>query len=196
MTEYGSPVDGIENRWSLFKEVPTIVDEKFEDGRDLTQDMLRLANEAMAELKSLAEGLTLTECAVPASVEDAIFDRETERALLLHKDALDNIAAEWSKRGFTLPNANLLAALSIAETEYMNKRLDISRDIAIKSWELTDANTKFYVKLAHDLKMEAEKAIGAISAQMVAGAFSSVSASVHMDASNAANYSYSSNPSY
>lgn len=189
-------VEGIEDRWTLFDHVPTIVDEKFEDGRTLTQSQLTALNETIAELKDLAEGLTLTECAISETIEDTIIDREVERALQTHKDTLDNIAAEWSKRGFTLPNTNLLAALSMAEIDYANKRMTMSRDVTIKNWELTDANTKFYVKLVHDLKMEALKTIAAVEAQMVAGAFASVSASVHMDASNSANYSYSSNPSY
>ncbi len=84
--------------------------------------------------------------AISPTVETAIFERESERAVILHQETLDNISDEWSKRGFTLPNAFLLAVLSQSEIDYTNKRLDISRDIAIKNFELTDANMKFAVQ--------------------------------------------------
>lgn len=84
--------------------------------------------------------------AISPTVETAIFDRETERAVILHQATLDAIADEWSKRGFTLPNAFYLAAISQAEIDYTNKRLDISRDIAIKNFELTDTNMKFAIQ--------------------------------------------------
>ena len=94
----------------------------------------------------LLSDIQSTSPAIPNTVETAIFERELERAVILHQDTLDNIADEWSKRGFTLPNAFLLAVLSQAEIDYTNKRLDISRDIAIKNFELTDANMKFAIQ--------------------------------------------------
>ena len=84
--------------------------------------------------------------AISESVETAIFERETERALLIHQDNLNNISAEWAKRGFTLSNAILGSLLSQSEIDYANKRLDVSRDIAIKNFELSDSNTKFAVQ--------------------------------------------------
>lgn len=84
--------------------------------------------------------------AIPVSVEQAIFQREEERARLAHQDSLDQISSEWAKRGFTLPNAILATQINEAEINYINKRLDVSRDIAIKSFELGDANTKFAVQ--------------------------------------------------
>lgn len=94
----------------------------------------------------LVSDITNQSPAISSSVETDIFNRETERAELLHQDALDDIANEWSKRGYTLPNAYLLAALSLEIVNYTNKRLDISRDIAIKNFELTDANMKFAIQ--------------------------------------------------
>jgi hypothetical protein len=84
--------------------------------------------------------------AIPVAIETAIFQRDTERAVLVHQDNLDRISAEWAKRGFTLSNAILASQLSQAEIDYANKRLDMSRDIAIKNFELSDANTKFAVQ--------------------------------------------------
>lgn len=214
--------------------------------------------------------------AIPQDVEDAIFNRENERALLIHQDNIDRISAEWSRRGFTLPDGMLASLIAQADIDYANKRLDVSRDIAIKSFELGDANTKFVVEkglqyyglkiqvyqakvqgeisrieaivkkflgeveiykgsaqvygalidtkiklfdaqiksaiaradlvlkdaeidiknfeVMNSLKIEAMKAIGQINAQVAAGALSSVSASVSMQASNASNYSYNTTP--
>ncbi len=84
--------------------------------------------------------------AIPEAVETAIFNRERERSLLVHQDTLDSISAEWSKRGFTLPNGMLNGVLSQAIIDYNNKRQDVSRDISIKSFELGDANTKFAIE--------------------------------------------------
>lgn len=325
-TDYPS---GIEYRWSLFKDVPEIIDTKFEDGRGYAQDALRTATETIEKLSDLASELNeidvnipnfdltppstddfigtppvaptielnmpedLTEAdamntaigekllhdivnggpAIPADVEEAIFDRENERALLIHQDNLDRISSEWSKRGFTLPDGMLAALITQANIDHANKRKDVSRDIAIKSFELGDQNTRFAIEkgiqfyitrvevyktkiqaeisridaivkkymaevevykgsaevytslldsktkvfdaqvksavaradliikdaeidiknfeMMNGLKIEAMKAIGSINAQIVAGALSSVSAGVHMSASNAASYSYS-----
>ena len=214
--------------------------------------------------------------AIPEAVENAIVERDHERSLLIHQDALDSLSAEWAKRGFSLPNGMLSAVLSQAVIEYNNKRLDTSRDVMIKSFELGDANTKFAVQqgllwignrietykaklqaeisridaiikvylgkvqvfqgkamvyntltevqvrrfdaelkvalakadltikdaeldmknyeFIKQLKIEGMKAISGVAAQLVAGALSSVSAAAHIQASNAANYSYSPTP--
>lgn len=327
-------VEGIDKRWSLFKEVPSIIDEKFEDGRGYAQDAIRTAQETVERLVDIAgqinnldvnvtipdltppvtddfvgtvpntptielnmpDELTVADevntairdkllndirnggPAIPKSVEDAIFNRDNERALLIHQDNLDRISAEWSKRGFSLPDGMLAALITQANIEYANKRLDMSREIAIKSFELGDQNTRFAIekglayyaqkvqvyqvkvqaeiarieaivkkylgevevyrgsaqvytslietkikvfeaqvksaiaradllikdaeidienfKMMNGLKIEAMKAIGAINAQVAAGALSSVSAGVHMSASNSSSYTYSTNPSY
>jgi hypothetical protein len=322
--------DQIKHRWDLFQKSQTIVDEKFEDGREYAQAAYRTAQEAIQRLSDLAAQLQgidvnvmvddltppsiddfvgtppgaapditlnlpndlaesdavneairakllhdITEGspAVPEEIEDAIFNRENERSVLLLADELDRISAEWSKRRFTLPNAILAALITQAEIDHANKRKDVSRDIAIKSFELSDANTKFAIEkgiawyamriqtytakvqaeiarieaivkayigeaqvyqataqvystltdakvkkfdaevkmaltraeliikdaeldmknyeILNNLKIEAMKAISGVSAQLVAGALSSVSASAHISASNSASYAYS-----
>jgi len=72
-----------------------------------------------------------------ADVESEIWSRGEERDRIALDNAKDKIAAEWSKRGFALPDGALAAQLTQAETEYMNKRVDVSRDIAIKQAELS-----------------------------------------------------------
>lgn len=80
------------------------------------------------------------------AVENAIFNREVERALLAHHDAQDRISAEWSKRGFPLPTGALITALTEEELNYTNKRLDVSREISIKQAELAQTNTHFSIQ--------------------------------------------------
>lgn len=75
-----------------------------------------------------------------ASVEDAIWQREHEREELAMQDAMDKVAETWAAKGFSLPDGCLAEQFTQIHTEYMNKRLDRSRDIAIKQAELEQAN--------------------------------------------------------
>jgi hypothetical protein len=83
---------------------------------------------------------------LPAATEALIWAREQERARLAHEEAQEKIAAEWSKRGFDLPDGVLVANLTQSEIDYKNKRLDLSRDIAIKQVELAYDYGKFIVQ--------------------------------------------------
>ena len=83
---------------------------------------------------------------IDPDVQTAMFERESERALLVHNDAIDRIAAEWSKRGWSMPNGALAAAFEVEQINYDNKRLDMSRDIAMKSFELAQANTHLVIQ--------------------------------------------------
>jgi hypothetical protein len=89
-----------------------------------------------------------------ADVEEQIFQRELERSILVHSDTMDRIAAEWSKRGFDMPNGVLAMQFQEAQINYSNKRLDTSRDISIKQAEIADANTKFAVQ--HGITIETQ----------------------------------------
>ena len=94
------------------------------------------------------------------AVEMEIWRREEERSRIALDDAKEKVAAEWSKRGFALPDGVLAANLQQVETEYMNKRVDLSRTIAIKQYEAAFENTKFIIQQV--LAME-QVLIGAIS---------------------------------
>jgi len=89
---------------------------------------------------------------IDPDIETALFQRESERAFQVHNDAKDRIASEWSKRGFSIPSGALAAMLMEEEINFTNKRLDISRDIAIKSFELAQANTHFAIQQAIGLE--------------------------------------------
>lgn len=80
------------------------------------------------------------------AVEDAIFKREYERSLLEQQDLIDRIASHWSTRGWPLPNGALKAGIEQAEINFTNKRLDMSRDVAIKSFELALSNYHFIIE--------------------------------------------------
>lgn len=83
---------------------------------------------------------------VSADVETAIFNREVERAQQAHQDAIDEMMAVWSKRGLELPDGALAAQVTAMEADYRNKRLDVARDVAIKSFELAQQNTQWSVQ--------------------------------------------------
>jgi len=83
--------------------------------------------------------------AISETVETDIFQRGLERDELLHQDELDRIRAEWSKTGFTLPTGVLAANITNAVITHINKRKDVSRDISIENFKLSDANTKFAI---------------------------------------------------
>jgi hypothetical protein len=85
-------------------------------------------------------------------VETAIFQRETERSLLIHQDQMTRIAAEWAKGGFNLPTSMLNSMFMEADNNYTNKRLDTSRDIAIKQAELAQTNTHFFITNAQTME--------------------------------------------
>jgi hypothetical protein len=98
--------------------------------------------------------------AVNPAVEMQIWQRGQERDQLARDAARANLAAEWAKRGFDLPDGILVATLTQEEVDYRNKRLDLSRDISIKQYETAFENTKFII--GSILKME-EAIIQAVS---------------------------------
>ena len=90
----------------------------------------------------LATGAT----GVNSAVEDLIWRRELERSQLARDESRNALTAEWGKRGFDLPDGVLLAQLTQEEIDWRNKRLDLSRDIAIKQYELAFQNTQFIIQ--------------------------------------------------
>ena len=82
------------------------------------------------------------------TVENAIFQRQSERDLQAHNDRLIKLRSDWSKGHFPLPTSMLYAMINEAENDYTNKRLDTSRDISIEQAKLAQTNTHFYVDKA------------------------------------------------
>ena len=81
-----------------------------------------------------------------AEIENDIWERNQERDALALADILEKTTNEWVARGFDFPNGMLNGMLMPLEVEYMHKRTDTSRDIAIKQAELAQANTHFAIE--------------------------------------------------
>ncbi len=103
--------------------------------RDLT--LVDAVNDKL--LDDLINGAT----GLGAAVETDLWNRNYERDWQAYHDGLDSIADEWSKRGFSLPDGVLANAVTQAGIEFTNKRLDTSRDIAIKQAEMALQNQQF-----------------------------------------------------
>jgi len=101
---------------------------------------------------AIYDGLIHGGTGLAPEVEEAIFQRESERSLLVHNDQMTRIAAEWAKGGFNLPTSMLGSLLMEADNNYVNKRLDTSRDIAIKQAELALTNTHFILNQAQTME--------------------------------------------
>lgn len=80
--------------------------------------------------------------ALPAEREADFWNRNYERDLQAHRDEKDMIAADWAKRGFPMPNGLLIAAQTQSDRTFRDKRMDTSRDIALKQAELAESNTR------------------------------------------------------
>lgn len=77
------------------------------------------------------------------TVEAAIFARETERGSQALQDIIDKTTSQWAKMGFSLPDGLLSSEIIALNEAYLNKRLDVSRDISIKQAELEQENLKY-----------------------------------------------------
>jgi hypothetical protein len=73
-------------------------------------------------------------------VETDIWNRDLERNEQSLADATDKTVSMWAKKGFSLPAGLLADSLISLQTEYMNKSIDRSREIAIKQAELEQTN--------------------------------------------------------
>jgi len=94
---------------------------------------LGLAEAVHNKLKSnIEDGGTM----IDSSVEDDIWNRDLERHEQTLQDIVDKATSQWAKLGFSLPDGLLASNLLAINNEYANKRLDRSREIAVKQAEL------------------------------------------------------------
>lgn len=77
---------------------------------------------------------------VNTAVENALFERDIERANQAVADAKNKAVSEWTGRGFEMPDDDIMDTLTRIDTEFLMKRLEVSRDILVKAWELEQAN--------------------------------------------------------
>lgn len=81
---------------------------------------------------NIADGGTM----INIQVEADIWARDLERHEQALQDAVDKLTAQWAKLGFSAPDGLLAGSLIAINNEYMNKRLDRSREIAVKQADL------------------------------------------------------------
>ena len=107
-----------------------------------------------------------------ATSQQDLIDMETERDTIIRQDAMDEYAGIWAESGWPLPDGILAANLQRIDTEWINKRLDKSRDIRVEAEKLAIENMRFAKDQARQLetawnsyyseynnrKLEAEKA--------------------------------------
>jgi len=70
------------------------------------------------------------------SVEADIWNRDLEREEQALQDAIDKLTGQWAKLGFSAPDGLLAGSIIALNNEYTNKKLDRSREIAVKQAEL------------------------------------------------------------
>jgi len=83
---------------------------------------------------------------IEPAVETAIWNRENERATQAYNEGVDRESALWSKRGWSLPDGFFAIRTQELNINFVNKRLDVSRDISIKSAELALSNSHFVIQ--------------------------------------------------
>ena len=71
-----------------------------------------------------------------STVEDDIWNRNLERDEQALQDAIDKLTGQWAKLGFSAPDGLLAGSIIAINNEYYNKKLDRSREIAVKQAEL------------------------------------------------------------
>jgi hypothetical protein len=85
------------------------------------------------------------------AIEEAIWNRDLERNEQTLEDSTDKAVAVWAKLGFSLPDGMLAHSIAELQKEYENRRIDRSREIAIKQAELEQTNLFKSLELASGL---------------------------------------------
>lgn len=112
--------------------VPTI--NEINDGGDAEFDTLLQAVRSKLQTFILQGGTMLN-----PQIEASIWDRDLERNEQALRDAIDKATGQWTKMGFDIPDGFLASLLEPINLEYFNKRIDRSREIAVKQAELEQA---------------------------------------------------------
>ena len=135
---------------SLVFPADTMIDSSvstFEYTEDEYQSELLEAIKAkfLAEVEEGSIGLT-------PEAEEAIYTLRDERDEEKFDNGLTAIKDEWSQNLFGLPNGSLQAAIDDHYREYFLHKLDKAREVQIKQFDLTLANTHFTLTTAVNLE--------------------------------------------
>lgn len=105
--------------------------EKTENFDVLTKDMI----------EKLISTLMVGGTGLKPEIEQAIFNRETERAQFANQEAKDKQTSDWAEsKGFSLPDGVLTAMYAEIDKKYQDDRLATSRTIAIEQAQLEQRN--------------------------------------------------------
>jgi hypothetical protein len=85
-------------------------------------------------------------------VEADIWNRDRERRQQTLQDMVDKLTSQWAKLGWSVPDGLLAGSMIALNNEYMNKDLDMSREIAIKQAELEQVGMFKSLELANQLE--------------------------------------------
>lgn len=97
---------------------------------------------------------------VPVAVENAIWNRARDREAADALRQQDEAVNTFASRGFTMPTGALNAAVLAVQEGSARKLASISRDVAIKDFEIANENTKFAVEQAVRLRTSFLAAMG------------------------------------
>jgi hypothetical protein len=97
---------------------------------------------------------------VPVAVENALWnrarDRETQEALRNEVSTIESAGV----RGFTIPSGLTNYAIQENQQDLSRRMFTINREIALKAYEVMDANTKFAIQMAVGLRTAFVNAMG------------------------------------
>ncbi|WPG35300.1 hypothetical protein [Variovorax sp. EBFNA2] len=105
--------------------------------------------------KAIVDGGT----GINAGVEQQLWQRGKARVLEESMEAEDNLTAGWAARGYPLPPGALVHGLQRIQLDRSRKLAEISRDIAIKSFDTEIENVRFAVLQTLDLRSKAMSAM-------------------------------------
>lgn len=75
-----------------------------------------------------------------SDIEESIWNRGLEREERQLSDTVDKAFRTWATRGFSLPDGPLADSIASLQQAYADRRIDSSREIAIKQAELEQSN--------------------------------------------------------
>lgn len=90
--------------------------------------------------KRILKNITIGGSGLSEAVETAIWNRNLERNEQTLADSTDKMAQLWAKKGFSLPDGMLAKSLADLQKDFMDKRIDLSREIAVNQGKLEQDN--------------------------------------------------------
>lgn len=97
---------------------------------------------------------------VPASVEDAIYQRARDQEIRESQRAETSVIEATASRGFLVPNGVMSYTIAVIQQETSKRLASLDRDIAIKAFDIANENTKFAIQQAVSLRTAFVAALG------------------------------------